>query len=76
MSNHMLFSFLTTAPNAEVAQVYEKAMPVLLLTEAQRETWMQGEIEEASLLWRPAKDGTLKVIAKGATEDWAPKTGS
>jgi putative SOS response-associated peptidase YedK len=69
--NHMLFSFLTTEPNAEVGAVHEKAMPVLLLTESERETWMQGSIEDALSLQRPAKDGTLRVVAKSAKEDTA-----
>jgi putative SOS response-associated peptidase YedK len=67
--NHMLFSFLTTEANAEVGAVHEKAMPVLLLTEADRETWMRGEIEDALALQRPAKDGTLKVVSTGQRED-------
>ena len=67
--NHMLFSFLTTEPNAEVGQVHDKAMPVLLLTESERELWMRGEIEDALALQRPAEDGTLKVVARGARQD-------
>jgi hypothetical protein len=69
--NHVLFSFLTTAPNAEVAPVHAKAMPVCLLTEAERETWMQGSIDDALALQRPAKDGALRVVARGAREDTA-----
>jgi putative SOS response-associated peptidase YedK len=67
--NHMLFSFLTTEPNAEVGAVHEKAMPVLLLTEQDRELWMQGEIEDALALQRPAMDGALRVVARGPRED-------
>ena len=69
--NHMLFSFLTTEPNAEVGEVHEKAMPVLLLTEADRELWMQGELEEALALQGPTKDGALRVVARGRREDTA-----
>ena len=67
--NHMLFSFLTTEPNAEVGAVHEKAMPVCLLTEQDRELWMQGEAEEALTLQRPALDGTLRVVGRGKRED-------
>ena len=67
----MLFSFLTTEPNAEVGEVHEKAMPVCLLSEADRETWMRREIEDALSLQRPARDGTLKVVARGKREDEA-----
>jgi putative SOS response-associated peptidase YedK len=67
--NHLLSSFLTTEPNAEVGTVHEKAMPDCLLTEADRETWMQGENDEALALQKPARDGTLKVVAKGIRRD-------
>lgn len=60
--DHLVFAFLTTAPNAEVGEVHEKGMPVLLLTEQDREIWMCGEIEEALKLQRPASDGTLKIF--------------
>jgi hypothetical protein len=49
----MLFSFLTTEANAEVGVVHEKAMPICLLTETDRETWMRSEIEDALALQRP-----------------------
>ena len=62
---HLIFSFLTTAPNAEVAPVHSKAMPVLLLDEAARETWLTGTVDEALKLQRPAPDGTLKIVATG-----------
>ena len=65
----MLFSYLTTDANAEVGAVHEKAMPVCLLTEADRELWMQGEVEDALTLRRPANDGTFKVVATGAKRD-------
>jgi putative SOS response-associated peptidase YedK len=67
--NHMLFSFLTTEADAEVGAVHEKAMPVCLLTEADRETWMRGDVEDVLALQRPAKGGTLRVVAKGSRED-------
>jgi putative SOS response-associated peptidase YedK len=66
---HLLFSFLTTAPNAEVAPVHSKATPVLLLDEAARETWLTAPVEEALKLQRPAPDGTLKIVAVGPKED-------
>ena len=69
--NHMLFSFLTTEPNAEVGEVHEKAMPVVLLTEADRELWMQAEAQAALTLQKAAPDGTLKVVGRGKREDAA-----
>jgi putative SOS response-associated peptidase YedK len=49
--------------------VHEKAMPVLLLAEQDRETWMTADVEEALKLQRPAPDGTLRVVATGKKQD-------
>lgn len=67
--DHTLFSFLTTEPNEEVGEVHEKAMPVLLLSEADRNTWMKADVSEALALQKAAPDGTLKVVATGKRED-------
>jgi len=67
--NHLLFSFLTTAPNAEVTPIHPKAMPVLLLDEAARERWLTGTTDAALALQRPTPDGTLKIVATGEKED-------
>jgi putative SOS response-associated peptidase YedK len=69
--DHLLFSFLTTAPNAVVALVHEKAMPVLLLDEPDRETWLRGSMEEALALQHPAPPGALKIVATGTKQDAA-----
>jgi putative SOS response-associated peptidase YedK len=67
--NHLLFSFLTTSPNAEVAPIHPKAMPVLLLDEAAREMWLNGTMDQALALQRPTPDRTLKIVATGEKED-------
>ena len=69
--DHVLFAFLTTEPNAEVAPVHEKAMPVLLLDQAERETWLKAPMNEALALQGPAPDGSLKVVATGSRQDTA-----
>ncbi len=67
--DHLLFSFLTTTPNALVAPIHEKAMPVLLLDEQDRETWLTGTLDDALALQRPAPDDALRVIAIGQKQD-------
>jgi len=76
---HQVFAFLTTEPNSVVAPVHPKAMPVLLLTEADRETWLTGALENALALQRPAPDDALRTVAKGLKQDayrWKGRTTS
>lgn len=42
-----LYAFLTTDPNAEVGAIHPKAMPVILTTGEEHETWMRGPWAEA-----------------------------
>lgn len=67
-----LFAFLTTTPNAEVGAVHPKAMPVILTTEAERETWMQAPWSEGSALQRPLPDGALEIVARGKKREEGP----
>ena len=46
-----------------------KAMPVCLLTEQDRETWMTAPWEYASDLQEPLPDGALRIVATGTRED-------
>ncbi|WP_309642964.1 SOS response-associated peptidase family protein [Phenylobacterium sp.] len=63
-----LFGFLTTNANAEVAQVHDKAMPVILTTPQDCETWMTAPWSEAAALQRPLPDGFLSVVARSRSE--------
>lgn len=54
-----LFAFLTCEPNAEVREVHPKAMPVILTSHADWETWLGAQIEIAARLQRPLTDGSL-----------------
>ena len=64
-----LFAFLTTEANAEVAAVHPQAMPVILTTAEERETWLIAPWPEASLLQRPLPNGSLRVVLRGEKQD-------
>jgi putative SOS response-associated peptidase YedK len=64
-----LYAFLTTEPNAEVGAIHHKAMPVILTTPDEVETWLSAPQEEALRLQRPLPDGTLRIVARGAKKD-------
>jgi putative SOS response-associated peptidase YedK len=66
-----IFAFLTTDANTEVGAIHPKAMPVILTTADEVETWMTAPPEEILRLQRPLPDGTLRVVARGVKEDAA-----
>ena len=65
---HLLFSFLTTDANDVVRPIHEKAMPVMLTTAEEFETWLSADVEEALKLQRPLPVAMLKVVATGRTD--------
>jgi putative SOS response-associated peptidase YedK len=69
VSEHRLFAFLTTQPNAVVAPIHAKAMPVVLSTEQDCETWLTAPAEAALALQRPAPDDLLRIVATGTRTD-------
>ncbi len=68
-----LFGFLTTEPNVEVKAIHPKAMPVILRTQGEVETWLTAPTKDAVALQRPLPDGVLRIVARGLKTDAAPE---
>ena len=64
-----IFAFLTTEPNKEVGAIHPKAMPVILTTPEEIETWMTAPTEQALTLQRPLPDSSLQIVARGLKKD-------
>ncbi len=62
---HELYGFLTTEPNAIVAPIHPKAMPVILTTAAEGDLWLWAETPDALELQRPLPDDALRIVARG-----------
>ena len=59
---HRVYAFLTTEPNGVVAPIYDKAMPVMLMTAEDVDMWLNGTLEEALKLQKPQPDDTLVIV--------------
>jgi putative SOS response-associated peptidase YedK len=67
-TNH-LFAFLTTDANKVVGAIHPKAMPAILTTQDEIDTWMRAPIGEALKLQRPLADAALMIVGRGEKED-------
>jgi putative SOS response-associated peptidase YedK len=64
-----LFGFLTCPPNAEVAPIHPKAMPVILTKPEEWRRWLTAPTTESLQLQRPLPDGMLRIVAEGGRAD-------
>ncbi|MER9133572.1 SOS response-associated peptidase [Mesorhizobium sp. M0768] len=71
--DHELYAFMTTKPNALIEPIHEKAMPVILTSREEAETWLTAPWSER--LQRPAADDALAIVEKPATQIKIPQQG-
>jgi putative SOS response-associated peptidase YedK len=64
VGDHLLYSIMTTEPNGIVEPIHEKAMPVMLMTPDDVSRWLNGTLEEALELQKPAADDQVVIVER------------
>src|SRR5262245_47243711 len=60
-----VYSFMTTSPNELTMTINHERSPVILTSEAERETWLTGTSDEAKALLRPIAAERLHIVQAG-----------
>ncbi len=58
-----LFGFLTTSPNEIVSPIHQKAMPAILTTPEEVDTWLTAPWDEVRYLQRPLPGNMLVIVS-------------
>jgi putative SOS response-associated peptidase YedK len=61
---HDLFAFLTTDANDIVKPIHPKAMPVILTSPQEVETWLNADWQDAKALQRPLPADWLRIVER------------
>lgn len=66
-----VFAFLTTSPNRVVSAIHPTRMPVMLGSQDEFDTWLEGTPDEAWQLARPYPADKMHIVHKGEKQDAA-----
>jgi putative SOS response-associated peptidase YedK len=65
----LVYGFLTTEPNGVVAPIHPKAMPVILITDQERDVWLRARGVKLRRASARCLIGALKIVARGPDKE-------